>query len=86
MGRSHGKSFQTLMKSLTTTAILILPQGVEGFVIYTDATNQGYGALIVQNDNVLAYESRQLKEQEKNFLTHDLELGVVVFALKVWRH
>ena len=71
---------------MTTAPILTLPQGIEGFVIYTDASNQGYGAVLMQHGKVIAYASRQLKVHEKNYPTHDLELGAVVFALKVWRH
>ena len=40
----------------------------------------------MQNDKVIAYASRQLKKHEENYLTHDLELAAVVFALKIWRH
>ena len=79
-------SFQTLKNCLTTAPILTLPQGIKGFVIYTDASNQGYGAVLMQHGKVIAYASRQLKVHEKNYPTHDLELGAVVFALKVWRH
>ncbi|GJS41847.1 putative reverse transcriptase domain-containing protein [Tanacetum coccineum] len=46
----------------------------------------GLGAVLMQNEKVIAYVSRQLKVHEKNYTTHDLELGVVVFALKTWRH
>nr|GEU83564.1 hypothetical protein [Tanacetum cinerariifolium] len=44
------------------------------------------GDVLMQRENVIAYGSRQLKVHEKNYTTHDLELGVVVFALKIWRH
>lgn len=79
------ESFQTLKKCLATTPILTLPKGVDDFVIYTDASNLGYEAVLMQR-KVIAYSLRQLKEHEKNYHTHDLELGVVAFALKVWRH
>ncbi|GJS12959.1 putative reverse transcriptase domain-containing protein [Tanacetum coccineum] len=46
----------------------------------------GLGAVLMQRDKVIAYASRQLKVHEKNYTTHDLELGAVVFALKMWRH
>ena len=80
------RSFRTLKKCLTSAPVLTLPDGVDNFVICTDASNQGYGAVLMQNDKVVAYASRQLKVHEKNYPTHDLELGAVVFALKVWRH
>ncbi|GJU33900.1 putative reverse transcriptase domain-containing protein [Tanacetum coccineum] len=66
--------------------ILALPQGVENFIVYCDASHKGLGAVLMQNEKVIAYASRQLKIHEKNYTTHDLELGAVVFALKIWRH
>ncbi|GKC65950.1 putative reverse transcriptase domain-containing protein, partial [Tanacetum coccineum] len=66
--------------------ILALPQGAENFIVYCDASHKGLGAVLMQNKKVIAYASRQLKIHEKNYTTHDLELGAVVFALKVWRH
>ncbi|GKA08458.1 putative reverse transcriptase domain-containing protein [Tanacetum coccineum] len=58
----------------------------EDFVVYCDASNQGLGCVLMQRGKVIAYASRQLKIHEKNYTTHDLELGAVVFALKTWRH
>ncbi|GJX27130.1 putative reverse transcriptase domain-containing protein [Tanacetum coccineum] len=58
----------------------------EYFIIYCDASIKGLGAVLMQREKVVAYESRQLKIHEKNYTTHDLELGAVVFALKIWRH
>nr|GEY01741.1 Gag-Pol polyprotein [Tanacetum cinerariifolium] len=58
----------------------------EDFVVYCDASNQGLGCVLMQRGKVITYASRQLKIYEKNYTTHDLELGVVVFALKTWRH
>nr|GEU97754.1 hypothetical protein [Tanacetum cinerariifolium] len=66
--------------------ILALPEGSENFVVYCDASHKGLGAVLMQKERVIAYASRQLKVHEKNYTTHDLELGVVVFALKMWRH
>ncbi|GJU96938.1 putative reverse transcriptase domain-containing protein [Tanacetum coccineum] len=66
--------------------ILALPQGAENFIVYCDASHKGLGAVLMQNEKVIAYASRQLKIHEKNYTTHDLELGAVVFALKIWRH
>ncbi|CAN6477769.1 unnamed protein product [Victoria cruziana] len=80
------KSFQTLKEKLTKAPILTLPDGREGFAVYSDASGIGYGAVLMQKDKVIAYASRQLKSHEKNYPTHDLELGAVVFALKIWRH
>nr|GFB43181.1 putative reverse transcriptase domain-containing protein [Tanacetum cinerariifolium] len=58
----------------------------EDFLVYCDASNQGLGCVLMQRGKVIAYASRQLKIHEKNYTTHDLELGVVVIALKTWRH
>ncbi|GJS08009.1 putative reverse transcriptase domain-containing protein [Tanacetum coccineum] len=64
--------------------ILALPEGSEDFVVYCDASHKGLGAVLMQREKVIAYASRQLKVHEKNYTTHDLELGSVVFALKIW--
>ncbi|GJV86574.1 putative reverse transcriptase domain-containing protein [Tanacetum coccineum] len=66
--------------------ILALPEGTEDFVVYYDASLKGYGAVLMQREKVIAYASRQLKVHEENYTTHDLELGAVVFALRLWRH
>nr|GFA24105.1 retrotransposon protein, putative, Ty3-gypsy subclass [Tanacetum cinerariifolium] len=56
------------------------------FNVYCDASNKGLRAVLMQREEVISYASRQLKIHEKNYTTHDLELGAVVFALKIWRH
>ncbi|GJR46238.1 putative ribonuclease H-like domain-containing protein [Tanacetum coccineum] len=71
---------------LVSAPILALPEGSENFVVYYDASQKGLGAVLMQKEKVIAYASRQLKVHEKNYTTHDLELAVVVFALKMWRH
>ncbi|GJV83615.1 putative reverse transcriptase domain-containing protein [Tanacetum coccineum] len=63
--------------------ILAFPEGSEDFVVYCDASYKGLGAVLKQREKVIAYASRQLKVHEKNYTTHDLELGAVVFALKI---
>ncbi|GJX73831.1 reverse transcriptase domain-containing protein [Tanacetum coccineum] len=85
-GEKQEEAFQTLKDNLCNALILLLPDGVEDFVVYYDASNQGLGCVLMQRDKVIAYASRQLKIHEKNYTTHDLELGAVVFALKIWRH
>ncbi|GJX59959.1 putative reverse transcriptase domain-containing protein [Tanacetum coccineum] len=60
--------------------------GSEDFIVYCDASKKGLGAVLMQREKVISYASRQLKIHEKNYTTHDLELGAVVFALKIWRH
>ncbi|GJX51117.1 putative reverse transcriptase domain-containing protein [Tanacetum coccineum] len=66
--------------------ILALPEGNDDFVVYCDASHQGLAAVLMQRYKVIAYASRQLKPHEENYTTHDLKLGAVVFALKIWRH
>ncbi|GJZ18724.1 putative reverse transcriptase domain-containing protein [Tanacetum coccineum] len=78
--------FQLLKQKLCSAPILALPEGSENFMVYCDASHKGLGAILMQREKVIAYASRQLKIHEKNYTTHDLELGVVVFALKMWRH
>ncbi|GJX44118.1 actin [Tanacetum coccineum] len=79
-------AFQLLKQKLCSAPILALPEGSENFVVYCDASRKGLGAVLMQREKVIAYASRQLKIHEKNYTTHDLELGAVVFALKMWRH
>ncbi|GKE59269.1 putative reverse transcriptase domain-containing protein, partial [Tanacetum coccineum] len=71
---------------LASAPILALPEGSEDFIAYCDASKKGLGAMLMQREKVIAYASPQLKIHEKNYTTHDLELGAVVFALKIWRH
>ncbi|GJY54506.1 putative reverse transcriptase domain-containing protein [Tanacetum coccineum] len=85
-GDKQEAAFQTLKHKLCSAPILALPQGAENFIVYCDASHKGLGAVLMQNEKVIAYASRQLKIHEKNYTTHDLELGAVVFALKIWRH
>ncbi|GJU04299.1 putative reverse transcriptase domain-containing protein [Tanacetum coccineum] len=85
-GEKEETAFQTLKQKLCSAPILALPEGSENFVVYCDASHKGLGAVLMQKEKVIAYASRQLKIHEKNYTTHDLELGAVVFALKIWRH
>ncbi|GKF32038.1 putative reverse transcriptase domain-containing protein [Tanacetum coccineum] len=85
-GEKEEAAFQLLKQKLCNAPILSLPEGSKNFVVYCDASHKGLGAVLMQKEKVIAYVSRQLKVHEKNYTTHDLELGVVVFALKMWRH
>ena len=80
------KSFAELKTRLTTTSVLTLLEGSNGYVIYCDASRVVLGCVLMQRYMVIAYASREIKVHEKNYLTHDLELAAVVFALKIWRH
>ncbi|GJT32255.1 putative reverse transcriptase domain-containing protein, partial [Tanacetum coccineum] len=85
-GEKEEATFQLIKQKLCSTPILALPKGSENFIVYCDASHKGLGVVLMQNEKVIAYASRQLKIHEKNYTTHDLELGAVVFSLKMWRH
>lgn len=56
------------------------------FVMYCDASTVGFGYELMKNCKVIAYASRQIRFHETNYPTHDLELAIIAFALKIWRH
>nr|GFC40073.1 reverse transcriptase domain-containing protein [Tanacetum cinerariifolium] len=85
-GDKQEAAFQLLKQKLCSAPILALPEGSEDFIVCCDASNKGLGAVLMQREKVISYASRQLKIHEKNYTTHDLGLGAVVFALKIWRH
>nr|GFA63276.1 hypothetical protein [Tanacetum cinerariifolium] len=80
------EAFQKLKQKLYCAPILALPKGLDDFVVYCDASLRGFGAVLMQREKVIAYASRQLRTHEENYTTYDLELGAVVFALRLWRH
>ena len=80
------RSFQELKDRLVSAPILALPVSGKEFIVYSDASIQGLGCVLMQDGRVIAYASRQLKPHEKNYPVHDLELAAVVLALKLWRH
>ncbi|GJV35043.1 putative reverse transcriptase domain-containing protein [Tanacetum coccineum] len=80
------KPMTKLTQKKVNAPILALPEGSEDFIVYCDASIKGLGDVLMQREKVIAYASRQLKIHEKNYTTHDLELGAVVFALKIWTH
>ncbi|GJT17891.1 putative reverse transcriptase domain-containing protein [Tanacetum coccineum] len=84
-GDKQETAFQLLKQKLCSAPILALPEGSKDFIIYCDASIKGLGVVLMQREKVIAYASRQLKIHEKNYTTHDLELGAVVFSLKLWR-
>ncbi|GJT75528.1 putative reverse transcriptase domain-containing protein [Tanacetum coccineum] len=81
-GEDQESAFQLLKQKLCEAPILALPEGNNDFVVYCDASHQGLGAMLMQREKFIAYASRQLKPNEENYTTHNLELGAVVFALK----
>ncbi|GJU90645.1 putative reverse transcriptase domain-containing protein [Tanacetum coccineum] len=85
-GEEHENAFQTLKGKLCDAPVLALLDGSEDFVVYCDASRLRLGYVLMERGKVIAYASRQLKIHEKNYTTYDLELGAVVFALKIWKH
>jgi hypothetical protein len=69
-----------------TAPILVMPDMEMSFSIYCDTLGEGLGCVLMQDDHMVAYASRQLRKHKVNYLSHDLELAVVVHALKIWRH
>ncbi|GKF86672.1 putative reverse transcriptase domain-containing protein [Tanacetum coccineum] len=82
-GEDQETAFQLLKQKLCEAPILALLEGNDDFVVYCDVSHQGLGAVLMQREKVIAYATRQLKPNEENYTTHDLELGAVVFALKI---
>nr|GEV33280.1 putative reverse transcriptase domain-containing protein [Tanacetum cinerariifolium] len=85
-GKEEDEAFQLLKQKLCSAPILVLPEGTEDFVVYCDASLKSYGSVLMQREKVIAYASRQLKTHKENYVTHDLELRAIVFALRLWRH
>jgi hypothetical protein len=79
-------SFDELKKRLTSAPILVMLDLQKSFDIYCDASRQGLRCVLIQEGHFIAYASLQLRKHELNYPTHDLELAVVVHALKIWRH
>ena len=75
--------FQELKRRLVITLVLAFPTKFGNLVVYSDASKKGLGCVLMQNGNVIAYASRQLKPYKQNYPTHDLELAAFVFALKI---
>ncbi|GKB45307.1 putative reverse transcriptase domain-containing protein [Tanacetum coccineum] len=82
-GDKKEATFQLIRQKLCSAPILALLEGSEDFVVYYDASHKGLGVVLMQREKVIAYASCQLKIHDKNYTTHDLELGSVVFALKI---
>ncbi|GJU29123.1 putative reverse transcriptase domain-containing protein [Tanacetum coccineum] len=85
-GEKEENDFQLIKQKLCSAPILALLERSEDFVVYCNASHKGLCVVLMQREKVIAYASRQLKVHEKNYTTHNLELGSVVFALKLWRH
>jgi hypothetical protein len=80
------EAFCILRKLLTTAPVLAQPDIEKPFDVFCDASKNGLGCVLMQDGRVIAYASHQLRKHEVNYPTHDLELAVVMHALKIWRH
>ena len=79
-------SFENFKAFLTEAPILTQPTYGKEYVIFSDASLNGLGCVLIQEGKVVAYASRQLNPHDKNYPTYDLELAAIMFALKIWRH
>ena len=79
-------SFEKLKAFLTEAPVLTQQTYGKEYVIFSDASLNGLRCVLMQEDEVVASTSRQLKSHEKNYPTHNLELATIVFTLKIWRH
>jgi hypothetical protein len=80
------EAFEQLKVLLTTALVLAQPDIEKPFDVYCDASGSGLGCVLMQEGRVIAYASRQLRRHEEHYPTHDMELAVVVHALKIWCH
>jgi hypothetical protein len=85
-GQKWEDAFHTLRQHLTTAPVLAQPESSKPFDVYCDTSGTGLGCVLMQDNQVIAYASRALRPHEQNYPSHDLELAVVVHALKMWRH
>ena len=84
MGDQQETTFQKVKEMSCSAPIISLPEGIDDFVVYYDASHQGLGCVLIQMEKVIAYASRQIKVPGNNYTTHALELGEVVFSLMIW--
>ena len=80
------RAFQELKRRLTLAPIFIIPERGQRYTVYCDASNDKLRCVLMQSERVVAYGSRQLKNHEQNYPTHDMELAAIVFPLKIWLH
>jgi hypothetical protein len=80
------KAFHTLREHLTLAPVLTQPNMTKPFEVFCDSSGTSLGSVLLQERRVIAYASQALRPPEKNYPTHDLELAVVIHALKIWRH
>ena len=77
-------SFEQLKLKLTTAPILKIADPHKNFVVCTNACREGLGGVLLQENSVIAYDSRKMRKHEQNYNVYDLELATVIHALKMW--
>jgi hypothetical protein len=78
------EAFLTLKKLVITSLVLVQSDIIKSFDVYCDASSTGLGCVLMQEGRVISYPSQQLRRHEEYYPTHDLELAVVVMALRTW--
>ena len=80
------RAFQELKRRLTSAPIMIVPERGQRYTMYCDASKDGLRCFLMQSERVMTYGFRKLKNHERSYPTHDMELMAIVFALKIGRH
>ena len=80
------ESFKKLKQIFMTVLVLRIADPDGDFFVCMDASKEGLEGFLFQNDHTICYELQKLKENEKNYPTHDLELAAIINGLKMWRH
>lgn len=80
------RKFSAIEGHITSLSILKIAYPNEDCVVCTDVCKEGLGGFLSQKDHVVCCKSRKLKENERNYATHELELVKIVHALKMWKH
>ena len=80
------REFQELKRGLTSAPIPIVPEMGQRYIVYCDASKDGLGCILMQSGKVMAYGSLQLKNHERSYPTHVIELTAIVFGLNIWHH
>jgi hypothetical protein len=78
------KNFNLFKELFTSALVLKIVDPNESFLVCTDACKDGIGGVLTQNGHVIGYESRKLKEHERNYAMHDLELVAIFHAFRMW--
>ena len=84
--KAEQDAFDMLKQSMCSSHVLQLPDLTKPFEIHTDASDLAYGAVLMQNNHPVAYDSKKFSEIEKRWPTHEKEMLAIVKSLHKWRH